>query len=371
MSDDTHSLAMPPPLPPLEFTSGLNPFRQNPCIPLLADMFVNRLQPTMPFFKRDFLRQNVDRNRHITDPAFGSLVHAICSLTLLQTVQGEDKGVLANREMQAEGHLALAVQLHAQSRFGHEPSVEGIMTSIFLFACNFCKGNHTAAKAHLRQASAQAEMMELHRVNTYGHVTPAERDRRVRTWICLTIIERIYSIQRDYPLRPNMLTGPRVTELRQAIDSSPEGCVGEDVTAIEGLGNMLDQVDFIDADMVRCWKDSCWMESPGNHITASAVLALLRRYQAMPRLAKTTADTAAQHADILITRHWMRHKVWSLGYRHGYVAALNDESELRPSHALTIASDTIATCSVFDLASLETHGVGLVRRPTAREKSQG
>lgn len=360
MMPHEHTLAMPPSLPPLDFAAGLNPFLESPFVPLMADMFVNRLQPTMPFFKRDFLRHNVDRHRHISDPSFGSLVHAICSLTLFQAIQGEDKAVLANREMQAEGHLALALHLHSRAGLSQKPTVEAVMTSIFLFACNFCKCDHRAAQMHLRQASVQAEAMELHRVDRYGQIPPAEKDRRIRTYICLTIIERIYAIQREYPLYPNMLTGPRVTELREAIDSSPEGCGSEDLTAIEGLGNMLEQVDFIDADMVRCWKDSCWIECPGNHVTRATVLALLRRYQTMPRLADTTANTAAQHADILITRHWMRHKLWSLGYRHGYIAAANEEPEMKPSHALTIASDTIATCLKFELASLETHGVGLV-----------
>ena len=130
---------------------------------------------------------------------------------------------------------------------------------------------------------------------------------------------------------------------------------------MEGMRYMLEQVEFINANVVRCLKDACWLGPPDRQrVPASTVLMLLRRYREAPVLSPQGPSKEAQHADILTTRCWMRHKIWSLGFRHGYITAARSEPELRPSYALVIAGDTITACSKFKIASLETCGVGLV-----------
>lgn len=53
-------------------------------IPQLIDVFLERLQQSMPFFTRSFLLQNIASQRHVHDRSFGSLVQAICSLVFSQ-----------------------------------------------------------------------------------------------------------------------------------------------------------------------------------------------------------------------------------------------------------------------------------------------
>ncbi|KAM0077274.1 hypothetical protein ACKRZS_010578 [Fusarium odoratissimum] len=332
-------------------------------IPQLIDVFLERLQQSMPFFTRSFLRQNIANQRHLHDRSFGSLIQAICSLVLLQPVQSQEKRPWPNREARADAHLALAVNLHSQSDLGQSPTLETIMTSVFLFACQFCKGNFDAARFRLREAAALAEVMNLDKPESYGHIGETEKQRRLRTLISLTIIERIYSVQRDYIPGLKLLSRNKLQELQNAIASSDDRGESENIIAMEGISSMLEQVDFIDSDIIKCWKGLCWEEEAPTHVTRSTILTLLRRYRIPPQFSGLSdLDTHAQHADILVTRHWIRIKLWSLAVSHGYIETQSDDEEFRNEYALAIASEALDTCSQFDMTSLEVHGVGLVEK---------
>lgn len=157
---------------------------------VLAGIFLDRLHPSMPFFKRSYLLDNMRLRRQDHDVAFSALIHAICALTLLQPIQATDKTLFPDREQQAEAFLSRAVRLHGSTDFGEAPSLENVLTSIFLFACQFCRGNHNAAKFRLREAAALAEIMRLGNHQSYAGLTSDERDRRLRTVLCLTMLER-------------------------------------------------------------------------------------------------------------------------------------------------------------------------------------
>ncbi|KAI7763422.1 hypothetical protein LZL87_010487 [Fusarium oxysporum] len=360
---ESPGICLSPPLQNLSSQNGvLDHLLDDSTIPQLIDVFLERLQQSMPFFTRSFLRQNIARQRHLQDRSFGSLVQAICSLVLLQPVQSQEKRSWPNREARADAHLALAVNLHSQSDLGQSPTLETIMTSVFLFACQFCKGNFDAARFRLREAAALAEVMNLDKPESYGKIGDTEKQRRLRTLISLTIIERIYSVQRDYIPGTKLLSRNKLQELQNAIASSDDRAESENIIAMECINSMLEQVDFIDSDILKCWKGLCWEEEAPTHVTRSKILTLLRRYRIPPRLSGLSdIDTHAQHADILVTRHWIRIKLWALASSHGFVEALPDEEEFRNEYALTIASEALDTCSQFEMASLETHGVGLVR----------
>ncbi|KAF5596682.1 transcription activator amyR [Fusarium pseudocircinatum] len=357
-------ICLSPPLQHLSSHNGvLDRLLDDSTIPELIDVFIERLQQSMPFFTRSYLHQNIARQRHLQDRSFGSLVQAICSLVLLQPVQSQEKRSWPNREARADAHLALAVNLHSQSDLGQSPTLETIMTSVFLFACQFCKGNFDAARFRLREAAALAEVMNLDKPESYGRIGDTEKQRRLRTLISLTIIERIYSVQRDYIPATKLLSRNKLQELQNAIASSHDRGESENIIAMECISNMLEQVDFIDPDIIKCWKGFCWEEEAPTHVTKSTILALLRRYRILPQFSGLSGiDTHAQHADILVTRHWIRIKLWSLANSDGYVEALSDDEEFRHEYAVTIASEALDTCLQFQMTSLEVHGIGLVEK---------
>lgn len=67
---------------------------------------------------------------------------------------------------------------------------------------------------------------------------------------------------------------------------------------------MLEQVEFIGEAVLRCWKGNCGLQTGGQHVSAGRVLALLKRYEAPPL---NIEFIDSQLADLVITRHWVRH----------------------------------------------------------------
>ena len=88
--------------------------------------------------------------------------------------------------------LDRAVRLHGAADLGQTPVLQSVLTSIFLFAYQFCMGNHGAAKFRLREAAALTKTMRLGDVKGYYYcgLPRDERDKRLRTVLCLTMLER-------------------------------------------------------------------------------------------------------------------------------------------------------------------------------------
>ncbi|KAE9581887.1 hypothetical protein CGMCC3_g2170 [Colletotrichum fructicola] len=251
---------------------------------------------------------------------------------------------------------------HGGADFGQDPSVEAVMTSFFLFGCQFCRGNHNAATVRFREALTLAEIMRLHDPSSYGNISPDEMDRRVRTVTALAFVERIYALQHGSTLQMPRLMGLDIMAFHRLIKrvSSAEEAV-EDL-AVEGLGRMIDQIDFVDETVVRCWKSDCNLDPNTNHISAEKLVQLLRRYSKPLEASPSMEKGGAQHADILLTRHWIRNMLWNLAFRHGFTSLADPNVELRPDYAIDIAAETIDACDFFDIRCLETHGVGLAEK---------
>lgn len=168
------------------YLSPLGPAR----ISQLINIFLARLHLSMPFFRRSFLLVNLRSRRHEYDRQFNALVHSICAYTLFQAIHAQDKPLLPDRLRLAESVLSYVAEQHGGADFGQVPSVEGVMTSFFLFGCQFCRGNHNAATVRFREAVTLAEIMRLHDPSSYGNISPDEMDRRVRTVTALAFVER-------------------------------------------------------------------------------------------------------------------------------------------------------------------------------------
>ena len=145
----------------------------------------------MPFFKRSYLIDNIYAQRPLHDQSFNALIHAISALTVFQMVQKDTGNPRSSDGIdKAESLLAEAVRLHSHVDFGEDPVLEHVLTSVFLFGCQFSKGNHHAARFRLREAVTLAETMGLDDPQTYESVSRDEKDRRLRTFLCLTVIHR-------------------------------------------------------------------------------------------------------------------------------------------------------------------------------------
>lgn len=154
------------------------------------NVFLDHLLPSMPFFTRSYLVSNMKARRHEHDHAFSSLVHAISALALLQPLQAMDQFPLPDRAKMAELLLDHASKQRSHVDLGEAPVLEDVLTSVFLFACQFCRNNHNAARFRLKEAVTLGEILGLGNPQTYGDISLDEKNRRLRTLLCLTFLQR-------------------------------------------------------------------------------------------------------------------------------------------------------------------------------------
>ncbi|ENH99498.1 hypothetical protein COCC4DRAFT_66376 [Bipolaris maydis ATCC 48331] len=346
---------------PLESTVQIPRSVSTDSILHIINLFLDRLHASMPFFERSYLVDNIHAQRPLYDQSFNALIHAVSALTVFQMMQkGSENTSSAVDIDKAEWLLAEAVRLHSHADFGENPVLEHVLTSVFLFGCQFSKGNHHAARFRLREAITLAETMGLDDPQTYENISRDEKNRRLRTFLCLTVIHRVYAIQRDSPINDYLLTSSRLHIVRTTLTQLSTNSGQPDEKVVAGLGYMVDLIDFVDSTFVKCWRNQCWKEQNPTHISARSVSMLLQRHTEPMSTHKSPND--AQRADVLVTRHWICHILWDLGSRHGFLHAENTVVQMRPDYALTIARDSIDTCESLDMTSLECHGVGLVEK---------
>ncbi|EUC34073.1 hypothetical protein COCCADRAFT_36229 [Bipolaris zeicola 26-R-13] len=346
---------------PLETTLQISRPATTESIFHIINLFLDRLHASMPFFERSYLLDNIHAQRPLYDQSFNALIHAISALTVFQMMQKGSENPRSSINIdQAERLLAEAVRLHSHADFGENPVLEHVLTSVFLFGCQFSKGNHHAARFRLREAITLAETMGLDGPQTYENISRDEKNRRLRTFLCLTVIHRVYAIQRDSPINDYLLTSSRLHTVRTTLTQLSTNSGQPDEKAIAGLGYMVDLIDFVDSTFVKCWRNQCWNDASPTHISAKTVSTLLQRYTEPMSTRESPND--AQRADVLVTRHWICHILWDLGSRHGFLHEKNAVAQMRPDYALTIAHDSIDTCESLDMPSLECHGIGLVEK---------
>jgi len=176
----------------------------------------------------------------------------------------------------------------------------------------------------------------------------------------LTIFDRIYALQREYPLGSPLLGHLLFTNDRRLCFPFLLDDPADHLT-MEGMRQMADQVDFIDGQVARCLRNGCWNVTPTSHVSADNVCDLLKRYSRPP----FSSLSDAQEADVFITRHWLRNRLFVLGLHHGYIEQAKAAEEMRPTYAIIIAWQAITTCFNYGITSLEVHGIGLVSSRSA------
>ncbi|KAH7070005.1 hypothetical protein BKA63DRAFT_519949 [Paraphoma chrysanthemicola] len=330
-------------------------------IPRLITLFMEQLHPSMPVFKVSYIIDGIRNQRFLHDRSFSALLHGISALVVFQILQNSSRRRNESfRVEQAESLLAEAVRLHSHADLGESPMLNHVLTSMFLFGCQFCKGNHHAAKLRLREAVTLAETMGLDDPQTYTGISGGEKERRMRTYLCLTVIHRVYALQRECSLNDYLLTSRRLNTVQDMIKKVSISMDAADIRVMKALGHMVGLIEFVDSIFVRCWRSQCWTESNQTHVSSATVITLLQRYTA-PIVIEDSSNEA-QQADFLITRHWISYVLWALGQRHGYISKQSLVFQMRPDYALIIARDSIETCETVDIASLECHGVGLMEK---------
>lgn len=163
-----------------------------------VDVYFDRLHPTVPVLSRSSLFTRMMSHEHRKNPQFGAMTLSLCAFSLTQPIEINERPT-ASRATQARSMMHEATKMRSCSDFGENPTIEAVLTSFFLFGCLFGSNQHNAAWLRLREALDLASTMGLNDPNSYRDLPGEEKGQRLRTYLVLSITERLVSsIPRPY-----------------------------------------------------------------------------------------------------------------------------------------------------------------------------
>ncbi|KAL0260192.1 hypothetical protein SLS55_003876 [Diplodia seriata] len=368
------------------------------------DVYFERLYPTLPILKRSSIFARLLSQEHRTNPDFGAMLLALSAFSLIQPVRISEWSSASSRENMVNFMLTESVKMRASVDFGENPSLDAILTSVFLFACLFQKNQHNAAWFRLKEAVELGSVFGLGRSDCYASCEPEQKQQRLRIYYLLAVTERwelpltcthkpltacrAYALEKKHPIT---FLGHPSTETRSLLESVSTAAEGDDLgivihdeaesNGMLGLLRLMTLFDPIDENFVRCWNSQC--DKTGGRCRFLDEQMAIAIYESLTRhsiqntgshaslftntppswfMSATLKDT--QIADLMVNEQWLQNRFWNLCLSHKILSPQAEHPALQVFQAVTIAENTLRVCAGLSLSSLEVHGVGLV---SARE----
>ncbi|KAK9319361.1 transcription factor C6 AmyR like protein [Lipomyces orientalis] len=368
-------------LPPLTNTADVWPqtINEEALLPWI-DVYFKRLNPIGPILNRTTIYHEMIMRKHRTDSQYGAMIFGLCAFAMYQPIQIHEHASTPSRWVQAGMLMEECVKMRLTAEFGEHPSIEMVLTSLFLFSCLFNSNKQRAAALRLREAVDLAQNLGLHLPESYPELDAETREQWLRTYLSLSVTERAYALQRRHYI--SFRGRPGITaRFMQAFDreyiSHFTSSDHSDSVAMTGLLYLMETFDNIDETVIECWNGNCKVsdgicESFDRRRALQAFRAQYRAHEACltgnisfaPSATPVPLDelTESQQADILITQLWLLNRLWSLCLSHSLLRESSDHAELCYMFACHIALSLNEQCKRFPLSALEIHGIGLVEK---------
>ncbi|KAI1058768.1 hypothetical protein LB507_004127 [Fusarium sp. FIESC RH6] len=289
------------------------------------------------------------------------------TINLSQTTWNPDDDILA-RMMDL---LSLGIKAHRQAEIGKgflnklPVSVKRVMTCIFLENCLMAFERTDRGFVFLREAGTLMQMMDLDRF-TDASLSNHEIATRQRLYWEVSIHERFSTMVTGYPaLLPPLKTGLPVPdyELSPGIN--------------EGFNRLILLFNVLDNEFLTQWRAQRDPSSTGPEITAAWIEHKQAQLDQDEIDAAETDNTLIsngcegltelQHADLFITRLWMRILVWQLALSQGLLQSAPPQNSHEgfsmhfPAQRLsTQLRNLVDRLKSFDSVAL--HGPGIIAK---------
>lgn len=160
--------------------------------------FLSQLYPTLPILDRAQIRDLTAEMYHSEETY--CLILALCAFVLIQpqveTVAVYAPSLTAFAEattVRAQYFLSEALTVRKNFHFrylGESPTINGVITSFFIFGCFFGLNRQAKAWHYLREATAWAQILGMQNELFYQHEDGREALRRRRLFWLLVVTER-------------------------------------------------------------------------------------------------------------------------------------------------------------------------------------
>ncbi|KAH6675979.1 hypothetical protein B0J14DRAFT_587765 [Halenospora varia] len=349
------------------------------------ETFDKRIYSTIPVFSRKYLMKKLLAKQHLTNCTFGAMVIALHAFILVQPIQTDERCLIFDRMRQAEVQMEEALRMrNVGGAFGQASSVEAVMTSFFLFGCQFGRGQDNAAWLRLREAISLGELMGLHDSSSYVGLDAEEKERRIRTYWLLSVTERAYAIQKRHSINFVGKVSASLNFFQLELEPELQTKSKRQESSAHGLYLMVQLFETFDESILECWNNKCQADGSACKALRPQQMASLARmlrefFIGLPFLGEreTSLDIFgsstqhglqmlylddAQQADVSITQQWLRNRLWKLCCTHELLQVDHSCEELRYDLAVEIGCSTLAICEKMKLCTLEVHGLGIVEK---------
>lgn len=145
--------------------------------------YLYQIHPSMPFFSASFLLDGMKSFRHRTDQAFAAMIIALCAFTYAHSRD-------ANVRLSAADFISQALRMHQGPDLGEAPTVESLLTSMFISGALWRVGKNSAAWLRLQEAINLARLLHLHNLEHDSTNDLKFWDNKARIYLGLSVIDR-------------------------------------------------------------------------------------------------------------------------------------------------------------------------------------
>lgn len=162
---------------------------QDSLLASIVNLYLRQFHPSIPLFRAFDLTSRMANRQYRTNHQFGAMILALCTFTLLQPQQS-NSDLLAEVSLTTADFLREANSLHSTNSIGQDPTLDTILTNLYLFVSLDLLRQKNAARLRLQEAITISDILGLHDTSTSHKYDTDEWEKRTRIYLFLTVVER-------------------------------------------------------------------------------------------------------------------------------------------------------------------------------------
>ncbi|OJJ46826.1 hypothetical protein ASPZODRAFT_131718 [Penicilliopsis zonata CBS 506.65] len=317
-------------------------------IPLSAylaqlDVFQTRLYNTWPIVSIDDLKVRLVQGS--TDMTVNALAAAVCAAAMAQlrifhAVSPGEASAVSVQDFARE-----CLHFREQSDYLRKPSLDALLTSLFLHMFYANTGQIVAATLALREAIAYTHLLNLGALATLDLCGPEDRKLRLRVYWILFITERTFCIQHSLPMT-----------LQRAEDTPEILMEDSQFPGQKGFSALIQLFSHIHNSLLP---SHCLTMPDMSPTTYSRTHILDIHRQIRQSVPPFRSMPEAQSVDIVATSAWIRSLLWQYSAFHFMLSSSSTVETLAIDYPFTITKDFLESLSGISEDSIRAHGYGM------------
>ncbi|KAJ6035847.1 hypothetical protein N7540_000126 [Penicillium herquei] len=299
----------------------------------VLEIFQARLYDIWPIANIEHLKQQLMSADN--DPTSHALAAALCAATLAQirlwlvlTPYPEDLSVTA------EDFVKECLRIRLEHHYHQEPSLQALVTSVFLHMYYANRDQITPATIYLREAITYADLLYLCQKPSSNPVQAEQWQLELRCYWILFVTERI-------PNLPEIMSDTSERNLYAGFCALVQLFlhVQRPLILPPTTNKAIEVTDMYSKDSISDIQTDIQVRMPGLGLTSEI-----------------------QYVDILTTSAWVRTLLWQYSASRFMLSSSTSIEPLSFEYPLSIAKDYLESLSHVSIDSLRSHGYGMVSR---------